>query len=210
MVGGERPRQGTAVEGLQHRRLHLDEAGGVEVAAYGGDDARAVHEQAARVLAGDQVELAVAVARLDVAQAVVLVGRRAQGLAEQLEVLHAQRDLTVAAAHRAAVDAQQVAEVKREQQVQALAPEHVQARVQLELAGAVDQVQERGPTGPAARGEPAGDAVALVGFLTGRQVLVGREDRVDRLDVRERVGEGGVVAVAQPLSLLPALGDQLG
>ena len=39
-------------------------------------------EQLARLLVGDQVELAVAVARLDVLQAVVLVGRRAQRLGQ--------------------------------------------------------------------------------------------------------------------------------
>ena len=39
-------------------------------------------EQRARVLVGDQVELAVAEAGLDVAEAVVLVGRRAQRLGE--------------------------------------------------------------------------------------------------------------------------------
>ena len=81
--------------------------------------------------------------------------------------------------------------------------------MQLDLAGAVDQVQERRPAGPAARREPTGDAVALVGFLTGGQVLVGRQDRVDRLDAANAWGKARVVALAQPLELRPPLGDQL-
>ena len=53
--------------------------------AHRRDDPRAVDEQPPRVLARDQIELAVAIARLDVGEAVVLVGRRAQRLGEHLE-----------------------------------------------------------------------------------------------------------------------------
>ena len=181
----------------------------VELAAYGRDDPRAVDEQPPRVLARDQVELAVAVARLDVRQAVVLVGRRAQRLAEHLELLDAQRHLAVAAAHRRAVDADQVAEVERRQQLEALLAEDVHAGVQLDLAGAIDEVEERGLAGAAARGDASRDAVALVGFLAGLQVLVGGQDRVDRLDARERVRERARVGFAHALGLRAALGDQL-
>ena len=85
----------------------------------------------------------------------MLVGRRAQRLAEQLEVVHAQRELAAARAQRGAVDAEQVAEVEREQALEALLAEHVHARVQLDLAAAVDEVQERRLARAAARGEAA-------------------------------------------------------
>ncbi len=55
------------------------------------------------------------------------------------------------------------------QPLEALLAEHVDARVQLDLAGAVDEVQERGLAGAAPRGEPPGDAVALLGLLAGRR-----------------------------------------
>ncbi len=84
VVRDERLGQGAAVERLQHRRLDLDEAARVEEAADGGDDPRALEEHLARVVVGDQVEVALAVARLDVGEAVVLLGQRAQRLAEQL------------------------------------------------------------------------------------------------------------------------------
>ena len=77
VVGDERPRGRAAVERLQDRRLDLDEARVVEEAADRGDHLRAGDEDRARLLVGDQVELAVAMAGLDVGEAVVLVGRRA-------------------------------------------------------------------------------------------------------------------------------------
>ena len=63
---------------------------------------------------------------------------------------------------------------------------------------------------PWARPMALSDAVALVGFLAHLQVLIGTEHRCDRLDARERVGEGARVSLAQPLALRAALGDQLG
>ena len=63
----------------------------VEVGAHRGDDPGAVDEQPAGLLVGDQVELAPAVAGLDVAEPVVLVRRRAQRLGEDLEAVDAQR-----------------------------------------------------------------------------------------------------------------------
>ena len=85
VVGDERARQGAAVERLQHRRLDLDEAALVEEAADGGDDARPLDEHLADLVVGDEVEVAAAVARLDVGEPVELLGQRAQRLGEQLE-----------------------------------------------------------------------------------------------------------------------------
>ena len=159
MVRDERPRQRAAVERLQHRRLDLDEAVLVEVAAHRARSTlRAGHERRARLLVGDQVELAAAKARLDVGQAVVLVGRRAQALGEHREVVDAQRELAAARAEDLAVDADEVAEVELEQRRHALLAEHVGARLQLDPAGAVDEVQERHLALAAAGGEATGDA----------------------------------------------------
>ena len=160
------------------------------------------------VLACDQVELAPAVARLDVGQAVVLVRRRAQRLGEHLKAVDAQRQLAAAGAHGGAVDADQVAEVERCQPREGLLAEHVKARVQLDLAGAVDEVEERGLARTAPRGDAPGDAMVLLGLLAGLQMLVGVEDRRDRLDVRERVGErapGRTRAAARALARRSAI-----
>ena len=74
VVRDERPRQGAAVERLQHRRLDLDEAALVQEPADGGDDAGALDEDLARVVVDDEVEVALAVAGLDVGEAVELLG----------------------------------------------------------------------------------------------------------------------------------------
>src|SRR6202161_3385615 len=136
----------------------------------------------------------------------MLVRRRAQRLGEDLKVLDAQRDLPVATAHRAAVDPEQVAEVERREQRVALLAEHVLAGVELDLAGAIDEVQERCSTGAAACRDPTGDAMALVRFLAGLQVLVGRNDRRDRLDVGGSVRERGWVGRAHALAAWGAVG----
>ena len=71
VVGDERPRRGAAVERLEDRRLDLDEAVVVERAPQRRDDLRPRQEERARLLVADQVELAPAEARLDVAEAVI-------------------------------------------------------------------------------------------------------------------------------------------
>ena len=58
VMGDERPRQGAAVERLQHGRLDLDETAPVEKLADGANDAGALHEHLARVVVDHEVEVA--------------------------------------------------------------------------------------------------------------------------------------------------------
>ena len=139
----------------------------------------------------------------------MLVGRRAQRLGEHLEAFDAQRHLAAATADGAAVDADQIAQIERCEQLEALGAEHVDARVQLDLAGAIDEIQERSLAGAAPRRDAARDAVALVGFSAVLKVLVGDQNRVDRLDVGEGVRKRAVVLRAQAFTLGAPLGDQL-
>ena len=130
-------------------------------------DLRAGQEQLARLLVGDQVELALAVAHLGVRQAVVLLRRRAQRLGQQRPVVDLHRQLAPAGLEDGAVGADQVAEVERDQPVQRLLAEHIGARVQLDAPGAVDQIEERHLALAAARGEAAGDPHPVVRLLAG-------------------------------------------
>ena len=120
-----------------------------------------------------------------------------------------QRELAAAGAEDGAVGADQVAEVEREQALERLLAEHVEARVQLHPAGAVDEVEERRLALAAAGGEPAGDADAVLGLLAVGQRVVGRLDLGDRahpgVSVRERVD----ALLAQRLELAPPGGEQL-
>ena len=90
MVGRERAGQRAAVQRLEDRGLHLQEPALVQEAADRRDHPRTHDEQLAGLVVGDQVELAVAVARLHVLEPVELLGRRPQRLGQQGPVLDAE------------------------------------------------------------------------------------------------------------------------
>ena len=125
-------------------------------------------------------------ARLDVLQAVELVGRRAQALGQQLEALHAQRQLAAPRAEGDAVDADDVAEVEVEQARHRLLAEHVDAGLQLDAPRAVVEVEEGHLALAAAGVQAPGDAVVRLGVLAGGQVGVRGVDRADRRHARDR------------------------
>ena len=87
------------------------------------------------------------------------------------------------------------------ERLERLVAEHVLARVHLDPAGAVDQVEEGGAAVPAAGGQPAGDAVGGVGLLARLEVAVRGVDGRDRHDALERVRERVDPLLAQALEL---------
>ena len=115
VVRGERPRHGAAVQRLQDRRLDLDEAALVEEAADGADHVRALDEALLDLVVDDEVEVAAAVARLHVGEAVELLRQRTQRLGEQAEVVNLERELAAAGADHGALGAEDVAHVQRQQ-----------------------------------------------------------------------------------------------
>ena len=108
-------------------------------------------------------------ARLDVLQAVELVGRRAQALGEHREVLDAQAQLAAARAEREAVDADRCrrGRASSRRSIRSGA-EDVGLGLQLDAPRAVVEVEERHLALAAARVQAPGDAVALVGVLARR------------------------------------------
>ena len=82
----EGPRRGAAVNGLQHRRLHFQEAARFQLAAQRRDDLRARDEHLADFGIGDQIEITLAVARLDIFQAMPLFRHREQRLGEEIQM----------------------------------------------------------------------------------------------------------------------------
>ena len=81
----ERPRQRAAGDRLHHRRLDLEIAARRQELADRRDDPAARLEHAPRVGVDDQIEVALAVADLDVGQAVPLLGQRQQALREEVQ-----------------------------------------------------------------------------------------------------------------------------
>ena len=62
---------------VQHRRLDLDEAALGEERAHRGDRGEADREHPARLVVGDEVDVALAEPRVDVGEAVPLLGQAA-------------------------------------------------------------------------------------------------------------------------------------
>ena len=107
-----RPGRRAAVERLHHRSLDFDEAARFELPPQRADDAGARGEDREHLGIGDQVEVALAVAQLDVLQAVVLLGDPEQVLGEEDELVDVHRQFTGARAEEIALDADDVAEVE--------------------------------------------------------------------------------------------------
>ena len=79
----ERPGQRAAGDRLHHRRLDLEEAARVQEPADAGDHARARLEHPPRLRIDDEIEVALAVARLDVGQPVPFLRQRQQALRQK-------------------------------------------------------------------------------------------------------------------------------
>jgi hypothetical protein len=144
VVRDERPRRRAAGDGLQQRRLHLEEAAPLQEGPQVRDDgrARAEAQEARRV--GDEVHVALPVARLDVREAVPLGGRRREALGQQLAGRGEDGDLAHARAPELAPHGEEVAEVQGgQQQLPGLLAQHLGLAVDLDAAAVVAQVQEQ-------------------------------------------------------------------
>ena len=202
VVRDERPGRGAAGDGVQRRRLHLEEAAVVEVAADGADDQHALAGAVERLRVVDQVEVAVAQAELHVLHSAPLVRVRLQRLGQDRQAVGEHRRLAAARLAVGAVDADQVAEVEQLGQLPAgfadllLAEHHLDAARQVgdlldfslalaldfaqrRLAGPVLHVEEVDLAALAAADDAAGDAHArpLVLRHVGRE----GEDFLNRL-----------------------------
>src|SRR5688500_7854809 len=79
---GEGPSQRATGDRVEDRRLHLDEVARLQPAAGQADDAAALQERPARVRVGPEVDVALAVARVDVGDALPLVPEASARLGE--------------------------------------------------------------------------------------------------------------------------------
>ncbi len=207
VVGGERPRRGAAGQSLQDRRFQLDEVALNHVGADRRHQLRARLEDLARALVGHQVELALAVARLDVGDPVEEVGRVAQRLRQQHALADADRQLAAFGHMEDAVDADQIADVEFLDPPEGLLAELVATRVGLDRAADVADVEEGGLAVAALAGHPAPDAVGELLVLTLPQLrrVVRRVDLLDPGPAFERVRVGIDPGLAQALDLRPPL-----
>src|SRR5665213_2300010 len=127
---------------VQHRRLDLEEALLQQQAAHDRDDLRAAAQRGTRFLVDDQIEIALAVTRLDVGQAVELLRQRQERLGQHREVARIDGELAARRAPDNALDPDDVAEIEQLEEAQALGRQDVLVAEDLDLAGAVVQIDE--------------------------------------------------------------------
>ena len=113
VMGDEGPGQRAAGDRLHHRRLDFEEAACRQELAHRRDGPAARLEDAADFGIHRQVEIALAVARLDVAQAVPLLGQRQVALGQERERRGPHRQLVGLGAEEVAGDADVVADVEQ-------------------------------------------------------------------------------------------------
>jgi hypothetical protein len=146
VVGGEdrreRARVRAAVQRLQDRRLDLEEAARVQELPHGADHARARDEDLARFGIGEHVQVALAVARLDVHQAVELLGQRAVGLREEPLLARLERELALLRAHERPARPDEVADLVQLHGLERLA-ERVLLQPDLQLVAVALERRER-------------------------------------------------------------------
>ena len=176
-VGHERVGERAAVARLEDRRLDLDEPAIVEVAPDRGHHAGAQLEVGARLLAHQQVEVALPVAGLGLGQPVEGVGQRPPDLGEQLELGDGKRRLAALRLRGNPGDADDVAEVEVD------GPGAILGHEQLDLPGAVDEVEEDELPHVPPSHDPPGHAPRLAALLPRLDLLSVDADRSNLLPV---------------------------
>jgi len=167
VMGDERPRRRAARDCMQRRGLDLEIAARQQKPAQRRDDPAAPAQRLAALWVHDQVEIALAVAQLDIGQAVIFLGQRPQRLRQ-----HCQRDgvdgqLAARRPPDPALDADQIADIQEAQQRQVFGGQKVLVAEDLDLAGGVMQVDEHAAV--ADRPNPPGDADLFLGLRAGRE-----------------------------------------
>jgi hypothetical protein len=203
VVGDERARQRPARHRQQDRRLDLDVAAGLHRLAQAAHGRRTHPRGRAGLRVDDQVQLALARADLDVGEPLPLVRQRPQRLGEQLDPFGLDRQLAAPGPHHLASDADPVAGIQVERQLEGRLTQGLYGQHHLQLVVALPQR----PEGQLAHGpleeDPAGDAHRVARLLAGRQVLPALGDLGERVRAGEAHREGVDPGGAQPCHLLP-------
>ncbi|ABA50357.1 Hypothetical protein BURPS1710b_2724 [Burkholderia pseudomallei 1710b] len=206
----ERLRGRAARDRVQHRRLDFHEIGVAHELADRRDRLRARAERRARLGRDDQIDVALAIARFLVGEAVELVGQRTQRLREQpqLRALHRQLALVRAKQHAARGD--DVAQVPLLERVVRFGADIGGRHEELDLTRTVLHRREARLAHHALEHHPAGDRdverLRVERFLVGVRVFGLQTGRVVRRLEVVRIGDA---LVAQRAQLVAALRDDL-
>src|SRR3569832_328603 len=145
VVRDERARRGTADDRVHHRRLDLEETTRVEERPDAAHDLRALAEHRADLGSDREIDVALAVARLDIAEAVPLVGQGTQRLRDDPQALRQDRQLAALGPERGAFDDDLIAGVEVVDDVgPVLGGEVIDVDEQLDVAARVAHRREHG------------------------------------------------------------------
>ena len=199
VVGDEGLGRGAAGDRMQHRRLDFEIAARDEMAAQRGDDPAAPAQGLAALRVHDQIEVALAVAQLDIGETVKLLGQRAQGLGQDGEGGGVDRQLAARGAAHQPFDADQIADVEEPHRGEPGRIDEVAMAEHLDLAGGVVQVDEHAAVAHGA--DPAGDTHPLGGLGPGRQPGMAPFELGRLIGAGERIGIGVDPERLEPVEL---------
>src|SRR5262245_26297189 len=140
----ERRGERAAGNRLHHGRLDFEKSARDEKLANRRDDAAADFEDLPRIGVDDQVQVALAVADLDILQPVPLFRQRHQALGEKLEPLHMHGQFVRLCTEQRAVDADPVAKIEQPENVEVARRQCVLTDVRLNACATVGDDDEVG------------------------------------------------------------------
>ncbi len=207
VVGNEGPGRGAPGNGLHHGGFHLEEAPGFEKLAHQSDDGGPPDEHLTHLGVDHQVQVALAVAGLDVGEAVELFRQGQEALGEENIVGHRQGELPGSGAKERAGKPDDVAQVEALEPGEGLRADNLFLDVGLDPAGAVLEVAEGGLAEFPEEHEAAGQAEGLVQGLQfgGGQGPEFFEDLGNGVAGNEAVGKGLDALLPELRQLLQAL-----
>ncbi len=179
--------RGAAGDRVQHRRLDLEIAARDEMAAQRRDDPAAPAQGLAAFGVHDQVEIALAIAQLDIGEAVVLLGQRPQGFGQHRNRRSVDRQFAARGAADEALDPDQVADIEQPNGCQPLRVEVVAVAEDLDLARGVVQVDEHAAVADCTDAPGNADALA--------RLRARRQSRMPAFELCRLLGAGKCVRV---------------
>src|SRR5271155_2267471 len=200
-MSDERAGDGAAGDGMHHRRFDFEKLARVEKDAKFADDLGALEEDFADAVVGDEVEIALAEAQLDVDEAMPFFGKREKRFGEQAERSDPDAQLAGARAEHAAFDAHEVAEIEQAVELEGAVAEDIELDVDLNALAGAEKMGEAGFAVAAKADDAAGDAD---GRLFGFEFVVG----FGFVEVEE-LGGGVREFEAMGIGLFPELYDLL-
>src|SRR6185437_10505044 len=178
--------RGAAGNGVQHRRLDFEEAALDEDAADRGDDAAAAPQGLAALLAHDEIEVALAVAQLDIGEAVEFLRQRQQRLGQHRHLAAVDRELAARRAADDALDADEIAQIQELHESELLGREMVLVAEDLDLAARIVEIDEHAAV--ADRADAPRDRDAILRFGTRGETGIARLQLLRRCRDGEAIG----------------------